>query len=156
MGLFSFLKNAGAKLFGQDEKPVNHAEPAMVEQALIKAINNMGYGVDNLGITFADGTATVTGHAHTQADKEKIILTVGNMEGVSQVDDQMSVEAAAEVEAVAEADFYTVESGDSLSKIAKAMYGDANKYNYIFEENKPMLSHPDKIFPGQVLRIPRI
>lgn len=154
MGIFSFLKNAGAKLFGHDEKPVNHAEPAMVEQALVKAINNMGYGVDNLGISFADGAAVVTGHAHTQSDKEKIILTVGNMEGVNSVDDQMTVEPAAEP--VAEAQFYTVESGDTLSKIAKAFYGDANKYNYIFEENRPMLSHPDKIFPGQVLRIPTI
>ncbi len=50
--------------------------------------------------------------------------------------------------------FYTVQSGDTLSKIAKAHYGDANAYHAIFEANKPMLKHPDKIFPGQVLRIP--
>jgi nucleoid-associated protein YgaU len=47
-----------------------------------------------------------------------------------------------------------VVSGDNLSKIAKKFYGDANKYPVIFEANKPMLSHPDKIYPGQMLRIP--
>ena len=55
----------------------------------------------------------------------------------------------------AEADFYTVKAGDSLSKIAKEYYGDAMKYPAIFEANKPMLKDPDKIYPGQVLRIPR-
>ena len=46
------------------------------------------------------------------------------------------------------------QTGDTLSKIAKEMYGDANKYPVIFEANKPMLKDPDKIYPGQVLRIP--
>jgi nucleoid-associated protein YgaU len=49
---------------------------------------------------------------------------------------------------------YTVEKGDTLSGIAKKMYGNANKYPQIFEANKPMLKDPDKIYPGQVLRIP--
>jgi nucleoid-associated protein YgaU len=48
----------------------------------------------------------------------------------------------------------TVRSGDTLSKIAKDAYGDANAYMQIFEANKPMLSNPDRIYPGQVLRIP--
>jgi nucleoid-associated protein YgaU len=55
-----------------------------------------------------------------------------------------------------EGKFYTVVSGDNLSKISKAQYGDANKYMVIFEANKPMLTHPDKIYPGQVLRIPPV
>ena len=45
-------------------------------------------------------------------------------------------------------------SGDNLSKIAKKFYGDANKYPVIFEANKPMLKDPNKIYPGQNLRIP--
>jgi nucleoid-associated protein YgaU len=49
---------------------------------------------------------------------------------------------------------YTVKSGDTLSAIAKEQYGDAMKYPQIFEANKPMLENPDKIYPGQVLRIP--
>ena len=58
------------------------------------------------------------------------------------------------IEEAAMAQFHTVVSGDSLSKIAKEFYGDAMKYPVIFEANKPMLTHPDKIYPGQVLRIP--
>ena len=54
----------------------------------------------------------------------------------------------------AESQMYVVVSGDTLSKISKEFYGSPNKYQQIFEANKPMLSHPDKIYPGQVLRIP--
>lgn len=49
---------------------------------------------------------------------------------------------------------YTVKSGDTLSKIAKEHLGDANSYNLIFEANKDQLTDPDKIKPGQVLKIP--
>jgi nucleoid-associated protein YgaU len=89
------------------------------------------------------------GEVAKQEDGEKISLAVGNVEGVSSVDNRLEV-AVPEPEA----QFYTVVSGDSLSKIAKQFYGNANKYPVIFEANKPMLNHPDKIYPGQVLRIP--
>ena len=49
---------------------------------------------------------------------------------------------------------YEVKKGDSLSKIAKHVYGDANKWKQIFEANRDKLKDPDKIFPGQVLTIP--
>jgi len=49
---------------------------------------------------------------------------------------------------------YTVQKGDTLSKIAKNFYGEANEYKKIFEANKDQLKDPDKIQPGQVLRIP--
>ncbi|MGB1219374.1 MAG: peptidoglycan-binding protein LysM, partial [Flavobacteriales bacterium] len=89
--------------------------------------------------------------AKTQEDKEKVILIVGNTAGIATVDDQMDV-----VEPKPEARFHTVERGDTLSKIAKEVYGNAMKYPVIFEANKPMLKHPDKIYPGQVLRIPEL
>lgn len=92
---------------------------------------------------------SVFGKAPNQETKEKIVLCCGNVEGVSAVNDQMGVSAPEP-----EATFHTVVRGDTLSKIAKAVYGDAMKYPAIFEANKPMLSHPDKIYPGQVLRIP--
>jgi nucleoid-associated protein YgaU len=76
-------------------------------------------------------------------------LALGNTQGVAQVDDQMETLSVEE-----QAQFYTVVKGDSLSKIAKEAYGDYKKYPFIFEANKPMLSDPDKIYPGQVLRIP--
>jgi len=93
--------------------------------------------------------AVVSGRALNQATREKIILVVGNSEGIAQVDDKMDVENT-EPEAV----FHTVERGDTLSKISKEHYGDPNQYPLIFEANKPMLQDPDKIYPGQVLRIP--
>ena len=106
---------------------------------------------ENLDISFdgASGTVSVSGIADTQETKEKILLCCGNVKGVQDVEDNMAV-----VEATAEPQFHTVVSGDSLSKIAKTAYGNANAYMKIFEANKPMLSHPDKIYPGQVLRIP--
>ena len=106
---------------------------------------------DNLVVKFDDGVASVSGKVHSQADREKIILALGNTQGVAQVDDQMETLSLEK-----EATFYTVLRGDSLSKIAKESYGDYKKYPLIFEANKPMLSDPDKIYPGQVLRIPPI
>lgn len=97
----------------------------------------------------ASDLATIKGQVKSQADKEKIILAVGNVDHVAQVDDQMTV-----AEPAPQSQFYTVQSGDNLSKIAKQYYGDANQYNKIFEANRPLLKNADDIYPGQVLRIP--
>ncbi|MFN0203393.1 MAG: peptidoglycan-binding protein LysM [Bacteroidia bacterium] len=158
MGLFSFIKNAGAKLFGgktkEEETHTLENSYDKVEDAIRNMVAQMNLGIDNFNVTYNAGNATLTGEAHTQADREKVVLTVGNLSGVNEVDDQMTV-SNVEGESEMEADFYVVESGDTLSKIAKNHYGDANRYNDIFEANRPMLSHPDKIYPGQTLRIPR-
>ena len=80
---------------------------------------------------------------------------VGNVKGIARVNDQLRVpppEPKAPPEP--EGTYYEVKRGDSLSKIAKAQYGDAMKYPVIFEANKPMLKDVDLIYPGQVLRIP--
>ena len=96
-----------------------------------------------------DGKAVVTGDAVSQELKDKILVAIGNVAGISGVEDKVAVEQAA-----AESRFYTVKKGDTLSAVSKEVYGNANLYNKIFEANKPMLSSPDKIYPGQVLRIP--
>ncbi|MGV6801088.1 MAG: peptidoglycan-binding protein LysM [bacterium] len=96
-----------------------------------------------------EGKVILKGKAKTQADAEKAIIAAGNNAGVEEVESQIEIEQAAP-----EAKMYEVKSGDSLSKIAKEFYGDAMKYPIIFEANKPMLSDPDKIYPGQMLRIP--
>ncbi len=156
MGLFSFIKDAGAKLFGHEEK--KDLETKSIEelnyekaQKLMQEIKSLGLPVDDLNIVIVEDKAIVFGTPADQATKEKIILTVGNTEGIAQVDDKMEV-ANPEPEAT----FYTVKKGDYLSKIAKEVYGDASKYNVIFEANKPMLKDPDLIYPGQVLRIPAL
>lgn len=161
MGLFTFLKEAGEKLFGKEVKAAEQAaaaDPAKradADRAAATAIENyvrtLGLKITAFTVTF-DGVgaiARVYGVADDQANREKAILAVGNVEGVAGVDDQMTVSVAAPA-----AQFYTVVKGDTLSKIAKAFYGDANDYMRIFEANQPMLKHPDKIYPGQNLRIP--
>lgn len=162
MGLFGFVKDVGEKLFGKGtaqaaETPAAGA-PADAGQANAKAaaaitayIQALKLAPADLAVEFngATGVVTVKGTAPDQATRERILLAAGNVEGVGQVDDQLSV-----ANAEPEAQFYTVVSGDTLSKIAKNVYGNANKYPVIFEANRPMLTHPDKIYPGQVLRIP--
>ncbi len=155
MGLFSFIKEAGEKLFGHKEEAaeVSIEEKNRLNQAAAQAIydriNGLGLKWSNLMVSYKSGQVTITGSTPDQENREKIILAAGNVQGVDNVDDQLTVEAPA-----AEPRFYTVVKGDTLSKIAAAHYGSANKYPLIFEANKPMLKDPDKIYPGQNLRIP--
>ena len=159
MGLFSFIKNAGAKIgIGKSvEEEAAEAAAAVkaaneaAAQKMVKTASDLGLEVQSMQVVINNDTAIVSGLAADQATKEKVILVVGNTNGIAQVDDRMEVEVQ-EPEAV----FHTVVSGDTLSKIAKKVYGNAMKYPVIFEANKPMLSHPDKIYPGQVLRIPTL
>ena len=165
MGLLSFIKEAGEKLFHKGEAQASmtaaQADPASVEKAkaandaagdaILAYINAQGLKATGLTVTFdgATSVATVFGIADDQATKEKIVLCAGNVAGVASVNDQMTVD-----QSTPEAQYYTVVRGDTLSKIAKQFYGDANKYPAIFEANKPMLKSPDLIYPGQMLRIP--
>jgi len=159
MGLFDFVKDAGSKLFGGGDDDKGPAEvvrtPEMARadktkgEALTKLVTGMGLDVEDLKVKYTDGRATIDGTAGSQEVREKIVLLIGNTQGVAQVDERMTVE-----EEKPQATMYTVQPGDSLSKIAKAQYGNAMKYTVIFEANTPMLKDPNKIYPGQVLRIP--
>ncbi len=165
MGLFSFIKDAGAKLFGGKtsaeeaaeaaaEKAAEVAEAAAIAKANAEAsiketIGDLDLHVENLEVSLEGDTAIITGKAHDQATKEKVVLVVGNTQGIAMVDDRMEVEHTEP-----EAQFHTVAKGDTLGKIAKEYYGNAMKYPVIFEANKPMLKDPNLIYPGQVLRIP--
>lgn len=113
-------------------------------------VKGLGINIDGIDIRFDDETAYISGEAVDQATKERIILAVGNAHGVARVDEDLDVAAAGD-----EAEFHTVESGDTLWAIAQEVYGDGNRYPEIFEANKPMLKDPDQIFPGQVLRCPK-
>ncbi len=177
MGLFDFVRNAGAKIFGKDEDKREVTKPL--------STHLREHGIDPTGLTFkfeGDGTVVMSGTVKDQETREKAVLIVGNVDGVARVDDQLRIaQAGADFSRVSSSASsgggaagtgttvahgspgsangwssrtYTVKSGDTLSKISKQMYGDANQYNRIFEANKPMLKDPDKIYPGQVLRIP--
>jgi nucleoid-associated protein YgaU len=149
MGFFDFVKEAGAKLVGG-------GGPSAAERAaaLQNHVVAMKLGVEGLVVDVEGDVAIVKGKVPTQEAREKVVLSVGNSAGIARVDDRLEVVAQKAVEPEKPAVFYTVKSGDTLSKIAKQQYGDPMKYPAIFEANKPMLTHPDKIYPGQVLRIP--
>ena len=150
MGLLDFLKDAGKDLFGG--RSGNEAEEIKkeVERAL-------GSNVSNLGVRFDNGRVTLQGTAKSQAAKEKAALIAGNVKGVSHVDDDgLRVDGAqtAGTTTTTQSRYYTIESGDTLSKIAQEHYGDANAYNKIFDANREVIGDPDKIYPGQRIRIP--
>ena len=150
MGLFSFLKKAGSGLLRNASANKESAEEAHASklEALNNIVSETGLAVENLSINLDEDVVTVYGQVESVEVKEKVILALGNVEGIATVDDRLSV--VPKVQSV----FYEVQSGDSLSKIAKEHYGDPMKYNMIFEANKPMLKDPNLIYPGQVLRIP--
>jgi nucleoid-associated protein YgaU len=121
-------------------------------EAIVAYIEQQQLPVEGLVVKFdsREGSVTVSGIAADQATREKVLLCCGNVAGVSAVNDRMAVKAQAQPAS----QIHVVARGDTLSAIAKNYYGNANKYMAIFEANKPMLSHPDKIYPGQALRIP--
>ena len=163
MSLISFLRDAGEKLFNAPKAapapaaaapaaPDVGALNATASQAIERYIASQGLKADSLDVRYdgATQTVTVSGVAPDQETKEKIVLCCGNVSSVAKVDDLLTVASPG----APEASYRQVKSGDTLSKIAKEEYGDANAYMKIFEANKPMLSNPDKIYPGQMLRIP--
>ena len=180
MGLFDFMKNAGDKIFGRDKD--NSIEAPT--KPLSTHLREHGIDPSGIQFRFeGSGTVVMEGTVRDQDTREKAVLIVGNVEGVERVDDRLRIaQAGADFGNVASSSdtvrgsaagasgsvahssagsnggwtskTYTVESGDTLSGISKKMYGDANKYQRIFEANQPMLKDPDKIYPGQVLRIP--
>jgi nucleoid-associated protein YgaU len=167
MSIISFFKDAGEKLFGHKEATAVAAAVAAPDDATLRAqaeaanqtaataistyIGSQNLKVAGLAVGFdgANGAVSVAGEAVDQATKEKVVLCCGNVHGVHQVHDGLTVSEPTE-----ESSYYTVERGDTLSAIAKEEYGNANEYMKIYEANRPMLSHPDKIYPGQLLRIP--
>lgn len=162
MSLISFIKDAGEKLFKKPEPAAtaNASAQSNAEDLNAKAgdaiqayVEQQKLGIENLDVKFdgASGKVTISGTAPSQEAAEKAVLCCGNVANVESVDNQLAVAQGAEA-----AQFHDVAKGDTLSAISKKYYGDPNKYNAIFEANRPMLTHPDKIYPGQKLRIPKL
>lgn len=147
MSLISFLKEAGEKILDA----ITHGNEN-ADEVLKKHVSEVGLGNPNIQTSVEGSTVTVKGEAASQEEKEKIVLALGNISGVDKVDDQMTVAGGA---STPESKFVTVEKGDTLSAISKRVYNDANQYQKIFDANKPMLKDVNKIYPGQVLRIPQ-
>lgn len=146
MGLWDFVKDAG-KALGIGSADAAEASPT--PEALQKEVSDLGLKAEGLDVKVDGDTVKVTGKAASQAEREKLILAVGNVAGVAKVEDAIETP-----EPPAEPIFHTVVKGDSLWKISEKTLGSGARYKEIFEANRPMLSDPDKIYPGQVLRIP--
>jgi len=142
MGFFDFVKNAGKALFGSDD--------ANAAEAIAKEVGDPSLA-DKIKVEVDGENVKISGELPDQETKEKIIVAAGNVEGISKVEEDIETE-----DKTPEGTYHTVEKGDTLWAIAKKTYGDGAKHPIIFEANRPMLSDPDKIYPGQVLRIPPI
>ena len=144
MGLINFIKRAGKRLgIGNDEEKAPSADE------LRKEVEAHGLEADKVEIKVTEDEVELRGEAMSKELREKIIVAVGNIAGVAKVNDQIETQDEA-----ADSTYHTVEKGETLWGISKTQYGNGAHYNEIFEANRPMLSHPDKIYPGQVLRIP--
>ena len=147
MGLFDFIKSAGKKLgIGSDDE--DKAPPA---EEIKKELETLDIGADNVDVEVDGDKVVLKGEVANQTILEKAIVAVGNTIGVAKVETQVKVAEGEEGEPV----IHIVQKGESLWKIAEEHYGDGSKYMVIFEANRPMLSDPDKIYPGQALRIPK-
>lgn len=156
MGLFNFLKDVGETLMHHDapkasvapgaEAPA--ADHSSLEQMLMQQLQKLDLGIESPKVTVQGDKAVLEGSVSSPEALEKAILALGNIKGIAQVESKVQG-------AEPSSQFYTVKSGDTLSKISKEVYGDANRYNDIFNANRPMLKSADAIYPGQQLRIPQ-
>jgi len=146
MGLFDFVKDVGRQVFDTDAEAADNIK----EHLEIKTS-----GLSNLEVDFDDGVATICGDCTSAALREQAILIAGNIKGVEKVvaDDLRAPEPKPE-EPEVKAEIYEIVSGDTLGGIAKRYYGNASKYMTIFEANRDIISDPNKIYPGQKIRIP--
>lgn len=161
MAIWDFVKDAGKSIFGNaeaatpktaetPEKPGQDAETTRKVEALKAELRALNLDSSDVHLTLRGDTVKVESRGADRETLEKLVLAVGNIEGIAKVEADLPEEAGAK-----DPVFHTVEKGETLSAIAKKYLGDANKYHAIFEANRPMLSDPDKIYPGQKLRIPQ-
>lgn len=157
MGFFDFFKSAGEKVVdNQANQEVSDATKqaqlnAEAADAIKRYIESKDLLIEGLTVEFdaKKSLVTLSGKAQNAEASEKALLAAGNIDGVANVDNQIEV-----VEQGQQTRYHDVQKGETLSQIAKEYFGDPNQYNKIFEANRPMLEDPDKIYPGQKLRIP--
>ena len=141
MGLLDFASNFGKKLFGSEDEAPDKIK------SLIEEDNP---GIENLGVSVSDGVVSLSGSASSAEALEKAVLMAGNVQGVSEV----KVDGVEAPSLGGNVEYYEIQSGDTLSGIAKKYLGNAMDYPKIFEANREVIKDPDLIYPGQKIRIP--
>ena len=152
MSMFSFIKDAGKKLF-------DHGDAAeSIKKEIESSFTELP--VDGLVVTVEGDTVSLAGLARDIATREKAILIAGNVEGVSSVNaDQLvspEIVAATNERDIPEPVFYSIKKGDTLWAISEDFYKDGSKYPKIVEANLEVIKDADKIYPGQSIRIPTL
>lgn len=150
MGLFDFIKGTGHKLFSSDA----HADLKIEEH-----IRESNPGIKDLKVKYKNSTVFLSGEAQSPDALQKAVLMAGNVQGVESVNvDGVKVPAhftdSKSIENYEGTQYYVIQSGDTLSKIAQRFYGNPEKYSAIFEANHEVIKDPNLIFPGQKIRIP--
>jgi nucleoid-associated protein YgaU len=148
MGLFDFVGNIGKKLFGPKETKEDAAAKIRAE------IDSGNLGIKDLQVSYQDGMCSLSGECPSAEAMQKAVLLAGNVQGVSGVDIANLLKVPSPTPIEEKVEYYVIQKGDTLSKIAKHYYGDANKYTVIFEANREVIKDADLIFPGQKIRIP--
>jgi len=141
MGLFDFVKEIGHKLFNRDEEAA---------EKIKKHIEETNPGISGLAVEFKNGVVSMSGQATSAEAMEKAVLMAGNVQGVAEV----KIDGLQAPPVQAKVEYYLIKKGDTLSAIAKQFYGKPNDYPRIFEANREVIKDPNKIFPGQKIRIP--
>ena len=141
MGLFDFVRNVSNKLFNRDDEATEKI------RAHIEADNP---GIQDIQVAFDDGVVSISGAAQSPEAMEKAVLMAGNIKGVSEV----KAEGVKVPQSDVKVEYYVIQSGDTLSALAKRYYGNAKEYPKIFDANREVIKDPDKIFVGQKIRIP--
>jgi nucleoid-associated protein YgaU len=147
MGLFDFASNIGNSIFGSDDEDAG--------EQLVAHIEADNPGVEGLEIEVQGDTAVIKGEAESSGAMEKAVLMAGNALGISNVEaGELTVLESETTESTAATQYYEIQSGDSLWKIAKQFYGSGTKHEAIFAANREVIKDPNLIFPGQKIRIP--
>lgn len=145
MGLFDFVGDIGKKIFSKAED---------ASEAVTKHIAEDNPGIDNVEVTVQDGVAKIQGTAASAMALEKAILMAGNVAGIRSVEaDGLAIQSGETL--AGDDEFYVIQKGDTLWKIAEKTYGNGAKYTAIVDANKEVIKDADKIFPGQKIRLPK-
>jgi nucleoid-associated protein YgaU len=145
MGLFDFARDVGRQLFDTDAEAADN-----IKQHLEIKLS----GIRNVDVKFDDGVATICGDCDNERIREQAILIAGNVKGVQNVVADGLKAPPQPPEKKEKVEYYEIASGDTLGGIAKKFYGNASKYTRIFEANRGVISDPNKIYPGQKIRVP--
>lgn len=145
MGILDFARDVGRQLFDTDNEAADNIKQHLEIQMT---------GIKNVDVKFDDGVATICGDCDNQKIKDQAILIAGNIKGVAKVNSDGLTAPKPAPKEVSKDEFYEIKSGDTLGKIAKQFYGKSSKYMVIFEANREIISDPNKIYPGQKIRIP--